>query len=323
MAPISRAHADGHDGEGFYEMLFGSPDSRNKLHDRADKRENESSCDEYDGIMGSVNGFFCHMEKDLEIKGVGSKTKVFGNLTVHAEVTPVGVVVFGGVTYNYAFEAKVWVCQSNCTVLTNFKRAYYIAFSYAQDGTINKGFVLNEPGVFDGSPGSGLLIHYDLGSSTAVQFVRAKAIFTHGGLPPTKMDAYGEKTSSSVKLNVAGVDGSSAGAGFRYALSTSAGIDQKFFNMYFESAAASGSGTAALDAAALNPIATSAGFCSQGDERGSTLSPLARSTGSCSALAFNPFKIVSTSVSAYTAASVLASDSANAWNAMTTAPSAL
>ena len=240
---------------------------------------------------------------------------------MHAEVTPVGVVVFGGVTYNYAFEAKVWVCQSNCTVLTNFKRAYYIAFSYAQDGTVNKGFVLNEPGVFDGSSGSGLLIHYDLGSSTAVQFVRTKAIFSHGGSQSTKMDAYGEKTSSTVKLNVAGVDGSNAG--FRYALSTSSGIDQKFFNMYFESAASSGSGTAALDAAALNSIATTAGFCSQGDERGSTLAPLATSATSCNSLTFNPFKVVSTSVSAYTATSVLASDSANAWNAMTTSPSAL
>ncbi len=317
--PFDQAHADGRGGHGFFEMLFGSPDSRGKLNDRGSDRSKEVRCDDYDGVMGQVNGFFCHMEKDLGLTGIGSKTKVFGSFTVHAEISPVATVIFGGVSYNYAYEAKVWVCQSGCTNPANFARAYYLAFSSSPDGTINKGFVLNSPGVFEGDAGSGMLIHYDLGANTTTRFVRTKALFIHSSRT-FRMDAYGEKTATTLKLNVVGNDGTN---GFRYALSTTPDFATKYFNMYFEQTAASGAGTAALDASGTGAIATSAGLCTQGTESGSALSPMAVSSSNCSALTFNPFANTSATVSSYTAAGILASDASNAWNGMAANPAAI
>ena len=322
------AKADADAGKGNLEMLFGSPDSRKKLKDHNDTGSvTREACDGYDGMLGIVNGFFCHMEKDMGIRGLGKSTKVFGTTTVRAEVTAGGSVLLGGVTTAYDYTANVWVCNSACGSLSSYVQAFHIVFSYKADGTVNKGFLIHRPGVFDNSGASnGMQIQYDIGSSTSIQTVSGKMIFANSG-KTFKMRAVGEKTATTLKMNVNAHDGTN---GFRYALSTGPQVAlsvAKFFNLYAEGSTYSGMGVAALGAGAQAAIASSAGACFSATDSGSTHSFVAAGASNCSALNFLAFDFDNATVSAYSnsgagANNVLRTDTLD-WNGMPANPAAI
>jgi len=319
-------------GTGVYDMVFGNPNQRKAIRDRNESNDvGAESCNGYGGILGVINGFFCHMEKDMGITGVGSATKTFAGggstVTVRAEVEATAVTI-NSIAYTHL--AKVWVCAASCSSVSNFSRAFYLAFSYNATTGINKGYGLINPGSFNSTQtGSAMEIEYDIGSSTATQYVRGKAIFVDGA-STYKSRILGERTSSSMKISVAMHDGTN---GFRFAMSTTPDFSaSKFMNMYYEGAGGAGSnGFFTLDAAGTNGIGTPAtgnGLCTSGVESGSSMSVSSVASSNCSALSFLAFDYASANTSAagglylnsgsYTAASIL-----GAWQSMAANPSSI
>ncbi len=322
------AKADSDAGKANLEMLFGSPDSRKKLKDHNDTGSvTKEACDGYDGLLGIVNGFFCHMEKDMGITGLGKVTKTFGTTSVRAEVTAGGSVTLGGITTAYDYTANVWVCNSACTTASAYVQAFHIVFSYKPDGTINKGFLIHRPGVFDNTgSANGMQIQYDIGSATANQSVNGKMIFSNSG-KTFKMRAMGVKSASGLKMNINGHDGTN---GFRFALSTTPAIATsaaKYFNIYAEGPTYTGVGSYALGAAAQAAIPTSNGGCFSATDSGSTQAFVAAAASNCSSLGLNAFDIDNATVAAFTnsgatASNILQSDT-GAWNGMPVNPSSI
>lgn len=244
------ASADGGDGFGqIFNMFFGKESERKAL-------ENCSAADGQGGIMGIVNGFFCHMEKDMGITGVtAGVTKVMGTMSVRAVVSA-GSYSVSSVAYDY--NAQVWVCHSACTAASGFNRAINFYFSYASDKTINKGHMLINPNAFEsgGSATSAMNLQYDVGTATVTKSITAKAIFVQGGVTQ-KMRIDGSKAS-----NVVGVTGvmHNGTDGFRFAsqLDTTANTG----GVYFESpSGAAGPGMGALNSAAAGDDMTSSSMC--------------------------------------------------------------
>lgn len=319
-------------GTSIYDMVFGNPNQRKATRERNDSNDvGAESCDGYGGILGVINGFFCHMEKDMGITGVGSATKTFadtgGNMSVRAEVTLTSTTI-NSVTYSYL--AKVWVCSASCTSTSSFSRAFYLAFSYDTAAGVNKGYGLVSPGSFNSNQtGSAMEIEYDIGSSTATQFVRGKAIFVNNG-NTFKTRILGEKSSTSLKVSVAMHNGTN---GYRFAMSTTPGFsDSKYMNMYYEGSGGAGSnGFYSLDAAGTNGIGTAAtgnGLCTSGVESGTSMSTSSVAASNCSALSFLAFDYASANTSAaggaylnsgsFTAAGILGT-----WQSMTVNPTSI
>lgn len=313
-------------GAVFYDMVFGNPNIRKAVKDRNDRNDlRAESCESYsDGsLLNIVNNFFCHMEKDMGIKGVGSVTKTFAppgqsGMTVRAEIAQTAVTI-NSVSYDY--QGKVWVCSASCTSAANFNRAFYIAFSYNTGSGINKGYVLTSPGSFNSSQsGSAMEIEYDIGSGTVTQSVKAKAVFVHSSATH-KMRALGQKTSSSVKVNVAFHDGTN---GRRFAMATSPGFTaNKYFNMYFEGSGGGGTnGFYSLDAAGIAAPSTSNGFCVSAAETGTALAPTSVTASNCSSLSFLAFDHTSNGAAPkvidFTASSILGT-----WQGMSANPSSI
>ncbi|MEK7358490.1 MAG: hypothetical protein AAB250_18745, partial [Bdellovibrionota bacterium] len=193
------------------------------------------SCDGYGGLIGGINSFFCHMEKDMGITGVGGATKTFGSYKVRAEIAQTSTTI-NSVTYDYT--GSVWICSSSCTVASNFSRFYFIAFSFDKAAGINKGYALNIPGMFEGNTSDAMEIVYDLGTASSSQSIEGKGIFTNGGTAH-KMRVKGVKTSTSFKMNVAMHDGTN---GFRFAMSGAPpSTTSNYYNMYYEATGGSGS----------------------------------------------------------------------------------
>jgi hypothetical protein len=320
------AHAtDGSSGQGFYEMVFGDPQQRELSRGSEDGVEvGSENCDGYGGLIGAVNSFFCHMEKDMGITGVGSVTKVFGSYKVHAEIA-LSSTTINSVTYDYV--GSVWVCDTgsaDCTNVANYNRFYFIAFTFDKTAGINKGYVLNVPGLLQGDSSGAMEIVYDLGSASATQTIQGKTIFTNSGTS-YNMRVLGAKTSSLFQMNVVGYGGASP-AGFRFAMSgappsTEGGVN--YYNMYYEGSGGTGSGGFyTLDAAGLSAPATSGGMCVSADESGATTDMTAASSANCSSFAFQAFDYYAAtstpSCQALTASSILGT-----WQSMAAHPSAL
>ncbi len=327
----NQAHAvNGDGGIQFYEMVFGNPSQRNASRGHKDSHEvGNEACEGYGGLIGDINGFFCHMEKDMGITSPGSRTKSLGGLRVRAEILKVPTTI-GGVTY--AYTGSVWVCKSSsadCTLTTNFARAYYIAFSYDPLAGVNKGYALSDPGIFNGPGGNASEIIYDVGSASANQSVSGKMVFTDSGSGSTfKMRVVGQRTATAFQLNLAAFN-TGASAGFRYAMAgtpPSAAGGARIYNMYYEGSGGSGTnGFYALDAAGLAAPATGNGFCGSVNETG-TSSLVTASAGNCATNAFGAFDFtaltassaLSTSAQGLSAASII-----GAWQGMAANPSAL
>lgn len=315
----------GSDGNQFFEMVFGNPNQRKAVRDRNQSNNlNLESCEGYGGFMGAINSFFCHMEKDMAIKGVGSATKSFvgpqGSMTVRAEVTQSSPTVSGVV---YTYEAKVWVCTATCGSTGSFNRAFYLAFSYDAASGVNKGYALMEPGKFDNQTGSAMEIVYDIGTSSTTQDVAIKAVFVNSGGTPFKIRAKGQKTSTSMKMNVVMYNGTYQN---RVAIATTPGEASKYLNMYFENSAGSGaSGHYSINAAGVaSAPATANGFCASGAETGDTLSLTSASAANCSSLSFLSFDHYSTSASGTPSVEAFTSTGiTGSWQGMASSPTSL
>lgn len=245
----SLVHA--HGGEGFgqvFNAFFGK---------QADK-EAGATCDAADGkggLIGVVNGFFCHMEKGMGITGVTpGVTKVFGNMSVRAVVT---AGAYNVATINYGYNAQVWVCFAGCTATSGFNRAINFYFSSATDKTVNKGHMLINPNAFEsaGSSTSAMNLQYDVGTSTTNKFITAKVIFVNGTVTQ-RMRMDGSKTANILVATGVMHDGTN---GYRFAtqLDTTANSG----GVYFESPVATGPGTAVLSPATSGDNLSSSSMC--------------------------------------------------------------
>ncbi len=321
----TQSFAGNHDGAlSMFDVFFGNPNERSHARDREGDNRDVSSdnCSGYGGIIGEISGFFCHMEKDMGFTGPDAKTKVFGSMTVRAEIvkTPTSLT-YNGISETYDHKAQVWVCAASCSITTNFNRAYYIIFSYSADGTVNKGFVLNSPGIFDGRAGTAMMIQYDLGTAAASNYVNVKAVFKDN-IDTFKMDGRATKLANILKVNMIFSNGSSNIGRMAGVQDITAGKTK----IYFENTAFAGNvngtdGIADIDAAAQGAISSvDTGVCLVTGSSGSS-SGASAGTG-CSASAFSNFAASSGTVNAYTAAAVLMA-TGTAWNGMAANPSSI
>lgn len=323
VAPNAAIATDAGAGNSFYEMFFGNPDQRKSSRgNKEGANVGNEACDGYGGLIGGINGFFCHMEKDMGITGPGSATKTFGTSKVHAEITKTATTV-NGVTYAYV--GDVWVCRSpaDCTQTANFSRMYFIAFSYDKVNGINKGYALTVPGIMQGNTNDAMEIIYDIGKASATQTISSRAVFVNGS-NTFRMRALGQKTTTAFQMNVVGYDGTN---GFRFAMAgapPSTTVASNYYNMYYEGSGGAGtSGFYAVDTSALTTPVTGNGLCELAVESGSTTTMTSGGTN-CSAMAFQAFDYYALTASgtpnaqALTAAGILGT-----WQGMATNPTAL
>lgn len=302
------AYADGKDGFGqIFNMFFGNESERSAV-------ASCSAADGQGGIMGVVNGFFCHMEKDMGIVGVtAGVTKVMGAMSVRAVVSTSNAVV-DGVAYDY--NAQVWVCHSGCTVASGFSRAINFYFSYATDKTINKGHMLMNPNAFEagGSSSSAMNLKYDVGTSTTNKNITAKVIFVQGA---TTMQMRMDGNKSGTLLGVTGLMYNGTN-GFRFASQLDTALNSG--GVYFEAPGAAGGGTAALNSAdATGADKSSSSMCFTRAASGSDWAYTATGSSGCTVKAF-PTESVN-GVSAYSSTSVLTVGTL--WESMAANPSSI
>lgn len=284
-------HADASDGFGqIFNLFFGTESSR----------QNSKTCDggmSDGGVLSIVNGFFCHMEKDMGITGTTSGvTKTFQDMKVRAVVegsSGGGAYTVDSVAYDY--RAQVWVCltsSSSCAATTNFNRAVYITYSYKSDNTINKGHMFMNPGAFSGQS-SAMNLKYDLGTSTATKTSTLKMKHTAGG-QTFSMHGTATKTSAGiVKVNMVAHNGTFA---FRFV-----GTLDETNNMaavYFEtpnSAFCSGTGCATVNTAMTGDTlsVSSNGLCTSRSRTSTDWAYTAVANSNCSSLSFAAFPPVS------------------------------
>lgn len=253
--PVETAYADGGDGFGqVFNVLFGSRDAKQKLQTCEDGGSNS-------GLIGVVNSFFCHMEKDMGITGPTSGvTKVFndsgGAMSVRAQIIA-GDVVISGVTYSH--QARVWVCTTGCTLAANFARAIYIAFSYDKDALVNKGYLLMEPDRFDGGSSSALKLIYNVGESVGTKTIVAHGKFSDGATT-IRMYADGSKSSNVTSITVLMHDSTNGGMRVAARVNESSNVG----GVYFEApvgAGFSGSGVATVNNSAANDDKSASAMC--------------------------------------------------------------
>ena len=303
----SFAHAHGGDGFGqIFNSFFGK---------EAD-RVAGATCDAGDGkggLVGIVNGFFCHMEKGMGIKGVTTGvTKVFGNMSVRAVVTAGAYTV---ATINYNYNAQVWVCYTGCTATSGFNRAINFYFSFVNDKTVNKGHMLINPNAFEssGSATSAMNLQYDVGTGTTNKFVVAKVIFTNGTVTQ-RMRMDGSKTGNLLGATGVMHDGTN---GFRFATQLDTAANSG--GVYYEAPGATGPGTAVLSPSTSGDNLSSSSMCfsrvASGDDF--IYSPTG-STG-CTVKVFPSDS--NTAVSGYTTNSVLTIGTV--WESMSANPSSI
>lgn len=320
------AVSDASGGTVYYDMIFGTAKGRNAARSASQgvTVANES-CDVYDVFLGSVNGFFCHLEKDLGVTGVGKATKNLQSMTIHAEVNATAITING---VAYTGQGWVWICQTaSCTNLTQFNRAYFIAFTFDKANGINKGYVLQDPGaVTSQAAGGAMEIIYDVGSASATQTVKLRAIQSQGG-GTYAMRAVGSKTSTLFDLNLA-IYNSGVG-GIRFAMAgtppSASGGSSNTYSMFYEYGSGGGTGMTASDGSGItNPPAISGGFCVSASESGATMTTTGTSSSACSSYSFSAFDYFANtasgtpSVQALTASGILGT-----WQGMAANPSAL
>lgn len=184
-------------------------------------RQNMKNCvftdgDQNQGIIGGVNSFFCHLDKDMGITaatGAAGITKSFGSMSVHAVVLGAA----GGASYGgYDYQAQVWFCKQTASVTcknaSDFNKAIYVQFSYKSDKTVNKGTMLQDSGVMSGqASGVPVLISWDVGTASTSRSVTVKVANFNSG-----MKLSGLSTISGTVVTAA-MEMVSASAGMRFA----------------------------------------------------------------------------------------------------------
>lgn len=311
------AHAAANDAISIFEMLFGGPAARTSAKNHSGSTAGES-CSGYDGVMGMVNSFFCHMEKDMGITTLGSKTVTFNGMSVHASISESSSsVTIGSRSIATTHVGQVWTCTSGCTSTGSFTRMYYIAFKYGGSGAINQGYVVAEPGVMSGATGSAMSMLYDVGTSTTTKYVDLQAKFT-SGVTSMKMRAVGEVTSGVMSVNFTAYFG---GNGFRFAGATDQTAATQYYKMYYENGTV-GAGTDAADAAStgsgtLSPSSTA---CFSAVESGNAMTTASVAAGNCSGLSLKHFDTLTSTLSAGYSQDAIWARSGTTWNGMPASP---
>lgn len=258
------AKADGQDG---YETIF------NYFFGDHQTREHQANCQDTDGpkqgVLGIVNSFFCHMENDMGVtQPTDSVTKIFGKMVVHASITGAqGANNVAANNVHYDYEGLVWVCTLSdsvtCTDPKQFNRAFYIAWSFNDDRTINKGYVLVDPSSFNPKAQVGtaaMRLVYDIGLATSHQTISARVLLPFekgpGGAQGFSMRA--EATLDNNVITVAAVE-SEGSSGRRFA----GQIDQQsnIGGAYYEAPNEVGSGTHSLQLTAKNDNESQNSIC--------------------------------------------------------------
>ncbi|MBC7741096.1 MAG: hypothetical protein H7061_02785 [Bdellovibrionaceae bacterium] len=300
-------YANGSDGFGqIFNSFFGT-EADKVAHATCDGGEGKG------GIIGIVNGFFCHMEKDMGIKGVTTGvTKVFGTMSVRAVVSAGSYTV---ASVNYAFNAQVWVCHSACTATSGFNRAINLYFTALPDKTINKGHMLINPNAFEssGSATSAMNLQYDVGTGTTNKVVTAKVIFGNGSTTEKwRMD--GSKSVSA--LGITGVMHNGTN-GYRFATqldpSTNAG------GVYFEAPGATGTGTGPLSPSTSGDNLSSSSMCFTRAKSSADWAYTPTGSTGCTVKIFPADS--NTAVSGYTSSSILTIGTL--WESMAANPSSI
>lgn len=323
----------------YYQFLFGTPDQENAaISDDGVHDVSQENCDGYGGVVGVVNSFFCHMEKDMGITALGSFTKTYGNYQIHAEFSLSPVTIN---SHGYAYQGFVWECDTtsaDCSQTSNFQRAYYIAFSNDPGGGVNDGFLITEPGLFTGQSGTALQLQYDVGSTTPNPFVQVESVFVNG-TDTYSLWAYGVKSATNMQLDLAAYD-TTASQGYRFALSSTPDFgDTKNFNVYYEdpsgaaTCSAASNGYCSTDNAGISTApAITNGLCINASDTGSTISDNVVSQSNCGALSFLQFSdyaLTSSgtpnaqSLTQQTVLEVTAGTISTEWNGMPATPSSL
>ncbi len=187
------------DSAGFanvFKSFFGSASDNRELKSCANLSGHLAS------PMGRVNAFFCRMEKEFGLTQVPttanpvSVTKTFDvDRKIHVEMVgqagAAGQVAPGfnddgtvNASMGYDYLAKVWFCKPNgavtCASPADFNLGIAIAFSYAADGTLNKGYMLQEPGAVNLSATGSFMIQYNMSSVATKRSMVAKHIDSSG-----------------------------------------------------------------------------------------------------------------------------------------------
>lgn len=324
IGSVSVAYADGSEGfRQMFERFFGKEDAKDesancKGSDRDDDR----------GMLGMVNNIFCHLEKDMGIKGTGSATKCFNmsmtdngmtqcsnsggdssaSTSVHCEITDNAA----GSTYNKT--ASCWLCKgSSCSAVTAFNRFMNLSWSYVSGGT-NKGQLLMDNGAFEGTAGqSGMNFSWDLSSDTSSKSVTAKVV--HSSF---KMNVAAQKSGDVRKAQM-------TFPSMRMSVAQDLALKATLIN--FQSSGYSGSGVEAVNDSSAVP-GTSAQKCFTHAKSGRGLAFTSTSGESaCSSLTLGNYPADTTTVNAYTVDSTLTTTilqlNGAYWNSMAANPSAL
>lgn len=199
LASSASSVAKADDSTGFanvFKVFFGSASDTREL----------KSCANISGHattpMGRVNAFFCRMEKEFGLTQVPttanpiSVTKTFDvDRKIHVEmVGQAGAAAQVAPGFNddgtsnpsmgYDYLAKVWFCKPNgavtCVNPVDFTLGIAIAFSYSADGTLNKGYMLQEPGAINLSATGAFMIQYNMSSLATKRSMLAKHIDSNG-----------------------------------------------------------------------------------------------------------------------------------------------
>jgi len=173
----------------FMELFSGSPGEQ-KLTSTCSASDSDSSL----GVLGFVNNFFCHLEKDLLITAetpVAGVTGTYGStMHVHVEVGQPSNFSVGGVAYTN--EGKMWVCQDLGSVkcysgssgpttadASKFNRAVYIAWTSNTSGSINLGTMIVDTAAFTNTTGDILALTYDVGTADTTTSISAQYVNNH------------------------------------------------------------------------------------------------------------------------------------------------
>jgi hypothetical protein len=219
--------------EGFklaYNLFFGKESQRTELRG-CQNIDNDS-----DNVLGAVNAFFCTLEKRLGITEAPTAakpiavTRRYEGRTVRVEMT--GEAGAGGQTgagfdadgasvasVGYDYSAKIWVCHDSgdvtCANATDFKPAVSMVFSFKRDGSVNKGFMLQDPAARDENrDGGGLSMIYNVGTSGVnVKKIQLKFINRSGD----RMRVDGTATAGKLDVTMVRAESSS---GVRFAAQT-------------------------------------------------------------------------------------------------------
>ena len=323
LALPSLAFADASQGFGsVFNMFFGTQSDETST----------ASCNEptdgNQGLLGTVNMVFCHLENDMGIKTIGKATKQF---TQNGQTIAVKCDVEAATSGSYANTASCWVCAaSGCSTSSadsSFVALMNLSWTYTK-GSVNKGQLLMDNGAFQGTSGqTGMDITWDLSSSPASpctggnQCVTGKAIFSgsngSGGTASFPMALAAQKNASTNVRSAQMVMGASI---MQMVLNMSENTSSNDVLVNFEQASVP-SCSNGMDAIQSGTTADSS--CTQCFTRTASSTDFTYATASastCTSLSLSALPDSAANVGSYTFATVMTPSGGSEWNGMAANP---